>query len=630
MPKDEYTIRQCFIGEAYPPSVRAVADLKPMLISDLRLETHHTGRVLLLRTFGHPSRIQAVQNAVEDANGNVDRVAVYNTDTGITPERLLPKGAVLAVKEPFYKTTADGGYSLRVDHPSDLILLSASDALVPQQLAPRLIELDVPAPPLKVKGNDAYGKKDYHAAIDCYTQALAACSEAEEPLRHDLHRNRAIVNLLLSRFEAALADAQAAIIEVDDASDGKTAELNGKAYYRAARAAYCLRKFRQAQAYYQDVKRCTPGDVDAERELKRTVCRLEEERVDGYDFAAMSKAASVKANRLDYADFTAMTAIKNAGKRGRGLFAIRGIKAGDLVLCEKAFGVAFSSDQSTETYMMLNLNTNRGAVGPHATLLFDLVQKLSHNPEQAAKYFDLYDGNYEPRIQPQVIDGTTVIDTFRTASISEYNRFGCSTVSSSDQAGKAQSDWDSNKDEILGSVGVWLTASAINHACDGNAIRAFIGDMMVIHACRDIAQGEEITMRYCNPKHEGSVATRAHIKKTWDFECDCAICETDASTPKSQRNRRQALLAQAKTFLATHKLSVRYQPVASILARAEKLRIDLEATYDSFRFAGQPRLALTALSLWLCQAYSSRSPQRKVVECADHLLRDLGFGIQVV
>ncbi|KAK3114277.1 hypothetical protein LTR53_007562 [Teratosphaeriaceae sp. CCFEE 6253] len=622
-----HRMRTSFIGAAHPPSTTPVADLKPMLISDLLLETHHTGRVLILRAFAHPRRLQSVQNGVEDEDGKVDRLAVYNTDPGIAHERILLRDAIIAVKEPFYKATADGGYTIRVDHPSDLIRLSGTDDLVPPRLAPGLTELDIKASKIKAQGNDPYVKKDYLTAIESYTAALLACSDTEEMLHYDLHRNRANANLLLNRFEPALADAQAAIITSNGEGDTSAAKLNGKAYYRAARAAYGLRDFRQAQAYFQEIERCTPGNEDAARELARTARRIEEAETGRYDFTAMSNATSTKHNRLDHADFTAKTEVRDADKRGMGLFAVTDIRAGELVLCEKAFSIAFASDEGTDTHIMVNVNTQRGSMGPHVTLLFDLLRKISHGLIDAGRYFELFDGGYTPKIPPQSVDGTTVVDKFRTASIADYNSFACPTVRSSDYAGMRRVDAEREQDPALGSTGVWIVASRVNHACDSNAVRAFIGDIMIVHACRDIQAGEEITMAYCSPEMD-SVATRAHTKKVWAFECDCRICQVDAGTTKAQRERRRALLGEAKVFLAANEVSARGLPNPPAVAQAEKLRAELEATYDTVRFAGKPRLALVRLSLWLCQSSNPRSP-RGVAANAERVLRDLGYGVAV-
>ncbi|KAK5723704.1 hypothetical protein LTR15_005403 [Elasticomyces elasticus] len=651
-PPTGYMLRTCFISYAYPPSIIPTAKLKPMLIPELRLETHHRGRVLILRTFGLPQRIQAVQNAVENAEGNVERLALYNTDPKHTPEQSLPRGVVIAVREPFYKATMDGGYTIRVDHPSDLVRLPAGHESIPAAFAPRLVELELPAEGFKMSGNAAYAKKDFLGAVDCYSQGLRACSEDDGALRYDLHRNRANANLLLGRFEGALADAEAAIIpvpaggELDEASK----KLNGKAYYRAGRAAYALRMFAKADGYFQDVERCTAGDEDAKRERVRVASRIREESKGAYEFAAMSKSSSITHNRLDHADFVAAVEIKSAGQRGRGLFATRNIKVGDLILCEKAFGVVLKSEKTTETYTMMNLNTNRGSMGPHATLLFDIVQKLSHNPEQAKLYFDLHDGGYEPKLTPEIVDGVTVVDTFRTAAISEFNRFGCPNVRSSDGATQRTPSLsgDEDEDDFHGSIGVWRVASYVNHACSGNAVRAFIGDMMIIRATRDIKAGDEVTMRYTNPKEDGP-ASRKKTKDSWGFECDCAICMADLAVPPKQLERRRALNKEVEKFLGSNRLTLQSRASAANIRKAEKFHAmnhakrcpphrastdsqsqDLVATYDPAVYAGKPCLALIGLGQWLCQAHNFESSQRQVIACANRSLANLGYGIKIV
>ncbi|KAK0261261.1 hypothetical protein LTR35_017896 [Friedmanniomyces endolithicus] len=59
--------------------------------------------------------------------------------------------------------------------------------------------------------------------------------------------------------------------------------------------------------------------------------------------------------------------------------------------------------------------------------------------------------------------------------------------------------------------------------------------------------------------------------------------------------------------------------------------MDLEATYDEAAFKCRPRLALISLGQWLCQAYNfeSSSSQRKVIDFAETLLGDLGYGVKV-
>lgn len=246
-----HTVRSCQINHAYPPSITPLSGLKPITISELRLETHHIGRVLIVRTFTDPVRIQSVQSAVEDKNSEVDQLAVYNCDSKAPPDYMLPKDTVFAIKGPFYKNANNGGYIIRVDHLSDLVQLQPTHAMVPMELLPRLLELDKDALRSKTTGNAAF-KKEYLKALDAYTEGLMCCSNDEDSLKRDLYRNRSIVNIYLHRYEAAFADATAAVIP--NASDNETATRNNvRALFRAGRASYVLGNYSEAKMQFEQL-----------------------------------------------------------------------------------------------------------------------------------------------------------------------------------------------------------------------------------------------------------------------------------------------------------------------------------------------------------------------------------------
>ena len=50
-----------------------------------------------------------------------------------------------------------------------------------------------------------------------------------------------------------------------------------------------------------------------------------------------------------------------------------------------------------------------------------------------------------------------------------------------------------------------MNAAYTNHACNGNAMRSFIGDMIIMKATRDINKGEEILMPYRLPHVDNNV-----------------------------------------------------------------------------------------------------------------------------
>ncbi len=86
----------------------------------------------------------------------------------------------------------------------------------------------------------------------------------------------------------------------------------------------------------------------------------------------------------------------------------------------------------------------------------------------------------------------------------DINSFSCSSVASTVP----------EIDENDGPTGVWLVSSAINHSCIGNVSRSFVGDLLLLRANRHIKAGDEILMRYKNPKN-GVDELHATLQKTW-------------------------------------------------------------------------------------------------------------------
>ena len=169
-----------------------------------------------------------------------------------------------------------------------------------------------------------------------------------------------------------------------------------------------------------------------------------------------------------------------------------------------------------------------------------------------------------------------------------------------------------------------MTAAYTNHACNGNAMRSFIGDMMVMRATRDIKKGEEILMPYRLPSVDHEV-TQAELKKIWGFECDCSLCIAEQKTSRDQRQQRARLAGEMTTLLSANPVSDTQAPNDKKIAQIKKRLGGIESTYDKQAFDNRPRLALVAPGLWLCQAYHRKGQWNDVDKLALAVLRDLGF-----
>jgi hypothetical protein len=92
--------------------------------------------------------------------------------------------------------------------------------------------------------------------------------------------------------------------------------------------------------------------------------------------------------------------------------------------------------------------------------------------------------------------------------------------------------------------GIWPLASFINHACDSNTRRAFIGNMMIVRATADLPAGAVLTWWYKFPSKEG-VKDTAH----WGFECGCALCADVRNTERWVLKMRGLLRGQIWGFV---------------------------------------------------------------------------------
>jgi hypothetical protein len=114
----------------YPPSRTSVPEANQVHIDEILVNSRKSNEVLLLRAITEPYVYSSSIIIAEDEHGAVARLTLCNLeDSPIDP--VLSQGAILAVKQPCWSATPDGGYHIRVDHPTDLVLLEPSHETVP-------------------------------------------------------------------------------------------------------------------------------------------------------------------------------------------------------------------------------------------------------------------------------------------------------------------------------------------------------------------------------------------------------------------------------------------------------------------------------------------------------------------
>jgi hypothetical protein len=103
---------------------------------------------------------------VEDERGGVARLTVCNLeDLWIDP--VINREAVIAIKQPCWSPVSNGGYHIRVDHPSDLVLLDPTSELVSLIWKPtEKVERARTAEEWKTEGSTMFLKKKFRRALD--------------------------------------------------------------------------------------------------------------------------------------------------------------------------------------------------------------------------------------------------------------------------------------------------------------------------------------------------------------------------------------------------------------------------------------------------------------------------------
>ncbi|USW58215.1 Putative SET domain, tetratricopeptide-like helical domain superfamily [Septoria linicola] len=564
------------VGSPYPPCTTPLSELKPISLAELQLDTHHEGRVLSVKRTGPEVPLVAYSwTVVEDEAGHVERLEVY-LHKAKRGENMLESTRNLKIKEPYFTINEQGEATIRVQHPSDIVRISST-------------ELAKTAEKCKIRGNAALKRQEFVEAAEHYAEGARLCegnAAAEEAFNYDLHRNRAHVNIILNRWDEAKADGLAAIT---GRTDDKSKSLDSKANFRAGSAAYALGQFEEAQKLFEAALKLAPEDKEAKIYLRNIETRLSEQSTGQYDLAKIRSRISPAKSRVDAATFTANTVFRDSPIGGRGLFTTRDIKAGEIVLCEKAFCVVWSHEAEAWSAMTYDARDDKIRVFP-AGMTKVLVQKLLNNPSQISKVMDLF-GDHKS-IGSQVIeteDGP-VVDTFQIHDIVCRNAFGPGAISNGGNYGE--------EDVRTASTGLWITAAYVNHSCLSNAHKEYVGDLMILRATKDIKEGEEITHTYSEVADYDARA--AALMTTWGFECQCKLCEAERQDGKELRDKRQELAGEAAAFMERENSPKTAKRLS--VAKAEKIAKSLNETYDEKRYEGLPRTMLGPLVEWLEQA----------------------------
>lgn len=150
----------------------------------------------------------------------------------------------------------------------------------------------------------------------------------------------------------------------------------------------------------------------------RAQSRSLEQETGVYDFKMLqAKAKKLRPPHLDHATYIGPVETRQTESKGRGLFVTKPVKAGTLLICEKAFSHAHArenadngNESSWNTSLLLNPSTNQAFMGTQPELIKLIVQKLYRTPSLAPAFTTLYHGTYEA-VNTLKVDGEPIVDT---------------------------------------------------------------------------------------------------------------------------------------------------------------------------------------------------------------------------
>lgn len=175
-------------------------------------------------------------------------------------------------------------------------------------------------------------------------------------------------------------------------------------------ALYQLARFDQCLQVLQTLETTYPLS-ETKSLMSRVQARLNEQQTGDYDFRQMYRQARTTPPLVDCATYSTPVQIRESPGRGRGLFTTRKVAAGELLVCEKAFGYSYAGeDQPGVQKILMNISTKRMTMGGQADLITQVVQKLYHDPEAARSFVNLHHGDYKTSPVSEV-DGRPVVDT---------------------------------------------------------------------------------------------------------------------------------------------------------------------------------------------------------------------------
>ena len=405
----------------------------------------------------------------------------------------------------------------------------------------------------KEEGNKCFKNLQLDRALECYTKAIER--DSSNPVYFS---NRAQCLIRMGLFHRAISDAESAI-QLDAAVP--------KYNYRLAIALSGVGEHERACSI---LEKYSTQHADIPPALERERVYLQNTR-GVFDLDAMLRLAKSNSD-INIAEYIGPISIGTVEGKGRGLFATRNIRRGELVFVSKA--ALFAKEPLDALSPPQTILKNPSEIPRTSLQLMEMLTQLTPlaNTLTVARFSLLFGSKvrsqpvsasvelYSPRGYEEIRDYESyfsseevrrelarsvfdlVVKNQASAATVTYNLPTITTQPSIDHGPEAD--------------GIWFLHSFFNHSCLPNVFISHAGDVCIARANSDIIKGTELTRAYVNSNSVDiaglfTIRERRQELKTWKFACHCELCEFELD-PKNGEvlHRTVDLYERACQFLS--------------------------------------------------------------------------------
>ena len=546
------------------PNSEQQAVLKPVSLAEMATKVNQewAGHVFYGRTMRKPlHRSNAMWTLIQDSSNSAgDKMCLplslwnylplhglddFQGDEGCL-EFELPLNGYVAIRNPVLvsNTVWDDQdlLMIRCDNPQCIHVFSTEDE------CKRFVEgggseatKHMTAVELKAKGNEAFGKKAYRAAIRLYHQALSATPDSAVEI--SCLGNMAEAYLQSEQYDRAAEHAQRILKDHDP--------NHLKAQFRLARALLHRNEPSKAKDILLELRKTDSNNKSLQPLIGDCLAAIMEQSMGRYNIrnmlgeTSLSPVLSYHANYVCPKISLGVNVVRPAdGETYRGVLAKDDIAEGTLLTSTRAF--AFSYHQQGGSKMD---STTRAAQKRHlyeVTHVHQAVEAVMNSPSLSSTFYSLEaagdihdsaDGNHNE--QP-------TIDIAKIRSILSSNRFGVDWTSPSTPF-ELKPPVEEGEEDAVG-IGLWLDTSMFNHSCTPNCTWAPIGNQMFVYASKDIKQGEELCVSYVHTalSYEDRKDKFARWSEGKGFACGCELCNLLRSNEELRSMNEEVVTAQKR------------------------------------------------------------------------------------